>query len=216
MNVYRYFSYVLSGVLCFMLVVCFNQYRRIGELERENSERLIELSESAVENSERLRREHERYDDLYLRYIEEVERRKSLEGRSVIVPRMSYEVSLSELLLLCRVVRAEAGTDAESQAACCSVVLNRVFSPLFPDSIYEVVYQKDNGVPQFSVAYDGSIENTVVDTATFNTCIAVLCEGTSVPSDVLYFYSESLSEENWVKSLNEYARIGGTVYCYGR
>ncbi len=62
------------------------------------------------------------------------------------------EIYLGELELLAQLVEAEAGN--QSFEGKCLVVLNRVESDIFPDSISEVIYQDG----QFSVAHNGRLE----------------------------------------------------------
>ena len=51
------------------------------------------------------------------------------------------EFSDEELDLLYREINAEAGGDGtESQKACTTVILNRLFSPRYPDNITDVIY----------------------------------------------------------------------------
>jgi len=43
---------------------------------------------------------------------------------------------------------------------------------------------------------------------------SVLVNGSKLPDYVMYFYSASLKEDNWVKSLNVYDTVEGTIFCY--
>jgi spore germination cell wall hydrolase CwlJ-like protein len=64
----------------------------------------------------------------------------------------STDLSEGELFYLTQAIYHEArGEDALGQAAVAHVILNRVKSPLFPDSVREVVWQPD----QFSFTNDG-------------------------------------------------------------
>lgn len=57
---------------------------------------------------------------------------------------------------LLRIVEAEAGCeDEEGRLLVANVVLNRVADKHFPDTIHEVVFQKENGVTQFSPVANG-------------------------------------------------------------
>lgn len=58
--------------------------------------------------------------------------------------------------LLAKIAECEAGNQSvETRAKVILTVLNRVWSPQFPDSIEEVIYQKVNGVWQFSPLASG-------------------------------------------------------------
>lgn len=67
------------------------------------------------------------------------------------------EIRLGELELLAQLVEAEAGNQPfEGKCLVVDVILNRVESPDFPDTIEEVIFQKDP--IQFSTAYNGALE----------------------------------------------------------
>jgi len=64
-----------------------------------------------------------------------------------------------EVDLLARLITAEAdGEPYEGKVAVGAVVLNRVASPDFPDSIADVIYQYDDGTYQFEPVMNGWIE----------------------------------------------------------
>ena len=209
---------LVSIVAASFLVLWLRSDSECSRLRSENARLVIEKCDLGIDYSNRLVSEGKKYEELYSQYLEEREKSRSFEAelQKLEIPRMKHEVTLSDLMLLCRLVRAEAGTDSESQAIATGVVLNRLQDPSFPDTMHEVVYQKENGVPQFSAAYNGGLDSQVVDTVTFNTVMAVLCDGVDIPDNVLYFYSAKLEEDNWVKTLEVYKTVGGTVYCYGR
>lgn len=126
-----------------------------------------------------------------------------------------YEYTEDEIYLLAQCVEAEAGYyrgHENSQQYVTQVILNRVMSSEFPDSIGEVIYQKTDDVPQFSVAYNGMIDREV-QVETLANVYYVLIHGTDLPEYVLFFYSTEVTN-NWVNSLNTYATIQGTVFAY--
>ena len=67
------------------------------------------------------------------------------------------EIYLGELEVLAQLVEAEAGNqDFEGKCLVVDVILNRVESPDFPDTISEVIYQNDP--IQFSTVYNGAFD----------------------------------------------------------
>ena len=101
----------------------------------------------------------------------------------------------------------------ESQKYITQVILNRLHSDEFPNTIDGVIYQKTaRGVPQFSVAYDGSM-NREVRAETLANVYSVLLHGTNLPEYVLYFYSTEV-KNNWVNTLPTYDTVEGTVFAY--
>ena len=65
-----------------------------------------------------------------------------------------------EVLWLSRIIEAEAGGESfEGKIAVGNVVLNRVKSPLYPNTIYQVIFDFKHGI-QFTPAYTGTVYNT--------------------------------------------------------
>lgn len=100
-----------------------------------------------------------------------------------------------------------------SQQYVCQVILNRLHSGKFPSSVEEVIYEKNNGCPQFSVAYNGMMDDRVVEPETLANVYKVIVHGTDLPEYVCYFYSDSVTE-NWVNKLPVYDTVDGTVFAY--
>lgn len=120
-----------------------------------------------------------------------------------------------EVYMLTKCVEAEAGNYSNhrnSQKYVTQVILNRIHSKEFPNSIEEVIYQKSGNIPQFSVAYNGMMERDVDPETLANVC-SVLINGTDLPEYVCYFYDDDVTN-NWVNTLNIYDTVEGTVFAY--
>lgn len=99
-----------------------------------------------------------------------------------------------EIYMLQKLTMAEAGNQTKNcQLMVAETVLNRVGSDLFPNTIEEVIFQRDTKRYQFSCIPDGNYKKAkpteqvieAVDEALFN-----YVNGTSKnPSDMLYFNS---------------------------
>ena len=113
-----------------------------------------------------------------------------------------------EVFWLARIITAEAkGESLLGQIAVGNVILNRVNSPLYPSTIYGVIFDRKYGV-QFSPVLDGSIYNTPSYTATLAAQICL--EGTHLSGDALFFLNPRTAESNWIVKSREYAyTIGG-------
>ena len=136
-----------------------------------------------------------------------------LELKRVEIPK--YKYSEKEVMLLAKCVQAEAGyTNYKSQRLVTKVILNRVESTKFPNSITKVIYQKNGKIPQFSVAYNGALDKQKVTSKTLANVQSVLLYGCDMPKNVLFFYASSLRENNWVKSLRIYKEVEGTIFSY--
>lgn len=112
------------------------------------------------------------------------------------------EITAEERELLARVVYAESNTESlEGQIAVAQVVLNRVRSESFPDTVSEVIYQER----QFSTA---PILSRVTPNETNYEAVDKAFETEVVPYDVLYFSRGAENDRVW-------GRIGAHVFCYG-
>ncbi len=112
------------------------------------------------------------------------------------------EITAEERELLARVVYAESNTEPlEGQIAVAQVVLNRVRSESFPDTVSEVIYQER----QFSTA---PILSRVTPNETNYEAVDAAFETEVVPYEVLYFSRGAENDRVW-------GRIGAHVFCYG-
>ncbi|MFR3291387.1 MAG: cell wall hydrolase [Lachnospiraceae bacterium] len=101
------------------------------------------------------------------------------------------EITAEERELLARVVYAEANTETlEGQIAVAQVVLNRVRSESFPDTVSEVIYQER----QFSTA---PILDSVTPTENNYEAVDLAFELEVVPYDVLYFSRGAENDRVW-------------------
>ena len=113
-----------------------------------------------------------------------------------------------EVLWLARIISAESrGEPLIGQIAVGNVVLNRVRSPQFPNTIWSVIFDRKYGV-QFSPVANGTIYNT--PSATCILAAKICLEGFSLSDDILYFLSYRASSSSWIQNNREYAfSIGG-------
>lgn len=184
---------------------------------------LLDVNDGLVEQIDKNRETHEEvvqqwqdsYSSLQSKYgrliVEHEELKQSVD--SVELPVYSYTKAEVELLAVC--VQCEAGEKNEqAQKYITKVILNRVKSSKFADTIEEVIYEKVKSVPQFSVAYNGIMDDCTLSPKVLANVYSVLMFGNEMPDYVMYFYSTNLKEDNWVKTLNVYDTIEGTVFAY--
>lgn len=97
---------------------------------------------------------------------------------------------------LAKIIHAESeGESLTGKIAVGNVILNRVRSELYPNTIYGVIFDRRFGV-QFTPTANGRIYNTPGESSII---AAKLClEGFSVSDEILYFINESLAESFWV------------------
>ena len=118
----------------------------------------------------------------------------------------------SEVYWLSRIINAEAGGEPLlGKLAVGSVVLNRVKSPDFPDSVCGVVFDRAHGV-QFTPTANGTVYNVPNDESV---AAAKLClEGTTVSEKVLFFLNADISESFWIVGNREYVMSVGNHDFY--
>lgn len=102
-----------------------------------------------------------------------------------------------DLLWLSRIIYAEAGNQPmEGMIAVGNVILNRVASPLFPDTIYDVIFDTRYGV-QFSPAETGGIYCEPDEEAVI---AAKLClDGADIAGSSLYFVNPDIGADGWFR-----------------
>lgn len=110
--------------------------------------------------------------------------------------------------LLAQLVEAEAGNQSfEGRVAVANVVLNRVASGKFPNSIEAVIYQSG----QFSPITDGAINN--VPTAESIRAVQVAVNAGGSPYGALYFYNPATAGgQAWFNALETTNVIGNHVF----
>ena len=116
--------------------------------------------------------------------------------------------SSSDVYLLARCVYGEArGESYKGQVAVAAVVLNRVKSSSFPNTISGVIYQPG----AFSVVADGQINLTPNDTALKAARDAM--NGWDPTGGCLYYYNPAKTSNKWILSRPIMMRIGNHVFC---
>lgn len=203
------FLLIMFGVF---FVKCDKDY---NELLRVNDDLVETMELNSLEYSEIVHSWEESYDRLQRDYAELLMEndRLSSELEDFELPEYDYTEAEVELLAMC--VQCEAGVkNVRAQKMITGVILNRVKDSGYPDTIEEVIYDNKNGI-QFSVAYDGSMDEIEeVSPQVLSSVYSVLVHGDDLPEEVMYFYSESLKEDNWVKSLEVYDIVEGTVFAH--
>jgi len=110
---------------------------------------------------------------------------KSVIGLKTITP-FAKKYTASDLSLLARLINAEAGGECYiAQVAVGAVVMNRVKSSRFPNSISTVINQKYNGSYQFGCVANGSIKRTSPASDTKAALSAI--SGTNPIKNALFF-----------------------------
>ena len=116
------------------------------------------------------------------------------------------------VLWLSRIIYAESrGEPLLGKIAVGNVVMNRVESKLFPNTIYGVIFDRKYGV-QFTPVATGAIYNSA--NAECIRAAKMVLEGTSVNDGVLYFCNPSISTSSWIQKNRRFAFVIGNHHFY--
>lgn len=122
-----------------------------------------------------------------------------LDARSITLAENTTLMSDEDYDTLLRIVEAEAGSeDIKGRVLVANVIMNRVKSEDFPNTVTEVVWDNSDGVPQFSPTYDGRINEVAVSDET-REAVKQALKGTDYSEGALFFIQKSAAEEHNVK-----------------
>ncbi|MGN1402036.1 MAG: cell wall hydrolase [Bacillus sp. (in: firmicutes)] len=106
--------------------------------------------------------------------------------------------------LMARLVHAEAkGEPYEGKMAVATVVLNRLNSPDFPDTVKEVIYAKG----QFCPVRNGSI-NQAADRDSVKAVNEAIATYGDDSLEATFFYNPKTAGDSWIKTLKVVDKIG--------
>lgn len=118
----------------------------------------------------------------------------------------------TDLYWLSRIIHAEAEAEPyEGKLAVGNVILNRVRSASFPNTVKGVIFEYYHNIPQFSPVADGTIYNT--PNADSIRAAKAVFGGTNVVGSATYFFNPDKSEGTWiVENKTLVKRIGDHVF----
>lgn len=117
-----------------------------------------------------------------------------------------------DLYWLSRIISAESrGEPLAGQIAVGTVVLNRVESGQFPDTIYDVIFDSRWG-GQFEPVRNGTVYDPP---AQMSMIAAQLClQGAREAEDSLYFLAPALTSNHWIMANRDYVETIGCHWFY--
>lgn len=118
------------------------------------------------------------------------------------------EQESNDLYLLAKCIHAEArGESYVGKVAVGAVILNRVASPDFPDTIYGVIYQPW----AFTAVHDGQI-NLEPEAASYQAATDAL-NGWDPSYGSLYYYNPRTASSSWIFSRQTVVTIGKHIFA---
>ena len=119
----------------------------------------------------------------------------------------------TDLYWLSRIISAEAkGEPFAGQIAVGNVVLNRVRSSQFPNTVKGVIFDTKYGT-QFSPVSAGTIYQTPTSSAVMAAKICL--EGYSLSTQMIYFYNPKIATSSWIGRTRPYIMTIGNHKFYG-
>ena len=117
-----------------------------------------------------------------------------------------------ELYWMSRIISAESrGEPLAGKLAVGTVVLNRVASDEFPDSIHDVIFDRKWGV-QFEPVANGTIYNEPTPESVL--AAKLVLEGAREAGGSLYFLAPDLTENHWIMENREFVVTIGCHWFY--
>jgi N-acetylmuramoyl-L-alanine amidase len=126
-------------------------------------------------------------------------------GSNLVIPNSS--ITEAEKNLMARLVHAEAvGEPYAGKVAVATVILNRVASSDFPNTVNGVVYEKSNGYFAFTPVQNGTIKQAAdpASKKAVNEALAFRGQG----NGSLFFYNPKTSVSKWIYSRPVTVTIG--------
>jgi spore germination cell wall hydrolase CwlJ-like protein len=124
----------------------------------------------------------------------------------------NFGLEEQEYQVLLKIVEAEAGgEDTTGKILVANVVMNRVRSGSFPNSVSEVVYERNGGRAQFSPTVDGRINTVSVSQDTVD-AVARVMNGEDLSQGALYFRSVRSSNGWFDRALNRVCEHGNHIF----
>ncbi|MGO0123288.1 cell wall hydrolase [Desulfothermobacter acidiphilus] len=121
-------------------------------------------------------------------------------------------ITARDLEFLARIIHAEArGEEFLGQVAVGAVVLNRLRHPAFPKSIPGVIFQRTNGLYEFTPVADGSIY--LEPSAEAYEAAREALRGRDPTRGALFFYNPHTATDRWIRTLPVTVKIGNHVFA---
>ena len=118
--------------------------------------------------------------------------------------------STSDVQLIARAINGEArGEPYEGQVAVGAVILNRVSSSSFPNTISGVIYEKG----AFTAVADGQINVPIDENSTVLKAAQDALNGWDPTNGALYYFNPNTATSSWIWSREEIVTIGKHKFC---
>ena len=127
-------------------------------------------------------------------------------------PNISYAATsnTSDIQLMARAINGEArGEPYEGQVAVGAVILNRVKSSQFPNTIAGVIYQSG----AFTAVSDGQINVPIEEGSTVYKAAKDAMNGWDPTGGCIYYFNPNTATNKWIWSRPQVKTIGKHIFC---
>ena len=116
----------------------------------------------------------------------------------------------SDVQLIARAINGEArGEPYEGQVAVGAVILNRVKSSKFPNTIAGVIYQSG----AFTAVSDGQINVPIASNSTVVKAAQDALNGWDPTGGAIYYFNPNTATNKWIWSRPKIKKIGNHIFC---
>lgn len=151
-------------------------------------------------------------EELEIAFQEEVQTGEENVETDIPAEETNFSLDEQEYQVLLKIVEAEAGCeDTTGKMLVANVVMNRVNSCHFPNTVSEVVYQKSEGKAQFSPTVNGRIDSVSVSQDTVD-AVARVMNGEDVSGGALFFRSVNSTNGWFDRALNRVLEHGNHIF----
>ena len=191
---------LLASMMFITSCVCVRELK-INRIAAKPAFRMEYLDESMTEDKHS-----------FIEMISSVSSGQRVVDYDVLEQTMKYQLSDKDQEALMRIVEAEAGgEDQNGKLLVANVVLNRVNSENFPNTVWEVVMQKEQGIAQFSPTVDGRYQSVKVSEDTKEAVERALY-GEDISQGALYFCAREKADS---EKLQWFDRKLTKLFAYG-
>ena len=180
-------GFLLAGMMILSSWICVRELK-IDRISAKPAFRMEYLDTSMEEDNQS-----------FVEMLESVSSGQRVVDYEVLEQTKKYQLSDKDYEALLRIVEAEAGgEDQNGKLLVANVVLNRVNNESFPDTVWDVVMQREQGIAQFSPTVDGRYQNVHVSEDTVEAVERALY-GEDISQGALYFCARERADSDRLK-----------------
>ncbi|MBD5508354.1 MAG: cell wall hydrolase [Lachnospiraceae bacterium] len=180
-------GFLLAGMMILSSWICVRELK-IDRISAKPAFRMEYLDTSMEEDNQS-----------FVEMLESVSSGQRVVDYEVLEQTKKYQLSDKDYEALLRIVEAEAGgEDQNGKLLVANVVLNRVNNERFPDTVWDVVMQREQGIAQFSPTVDGRYQNVHVSDDTVEAVERALY-GEDISQGALYFCAREKADSDRLK-----------------